>query len=50
MCRNKIIDRVFQTTIHLIAECKASDNARGRAMVQYIDMMGRDRFDKAVSA
>ena len=50
MCRNGIIDGAFETTIHLIAECEAYDNARGRAMEQYIDIMGRDWFDEVVSA
>ena len=50
MCRNAIIDLAFETTIHLIAECEAYDNARGRAMEQYMDIMGRDWFDEVVSA
>ena len=50
MCRNGIIDGVFETTIHLIAECEAYDNARGRAIEQYIDIMGRDWFDEVVLA
>ena len=50
MCRNGIINGAFETTIHLIVECEAYDNARSRALEQYVDIMGRDWFDEVVSA